>query len=318
MINFRFHLVSLIAVFLALALGVVMGATVIDQAIVDSLNTRIDDVRDEANAQRSENSDLRRELDRLRAYVEGTDDFAVAGRLDGVSVAVVALRDVDGDEVNRAVELAQLAGAVAPGVLWLEEKWLLPDDESIQQLADVLGTAEDDPATLRGSTLAALGDRLAAGSAPLGTDLLVTLVEAEFVSFEPIGEQAGDEGDDEFPLTSWPGADTRVLLVDGTDSNVEMNAVVEPATRAFVASELPLVVGEVFHEQEDGPDRGSRLAAVRGDDSLKAAVSTVDDLELAEGRVTAVLALADLGRGVVGQYGYGAGADRSLPEASPQ
>ena len=32
MINFRFHLVSLIAVFLALALGVVMGATVIDRA----------------------------------------------------------------------------------------------------------------------------------------------------------------------------------------------------------------------------------------------------------------------------------------------
>lgn len=291
-----------------------MGATVIDQAIVDSLNTRIDDVRDEANAQRSENSDLRRELDRLRAYVEGTDDFAVAGRLDGVSIAVLALRGVDGDAVTRPLELAQLAGAAAPGVLWLEEKWLLPDDESIQQLADVLGAPGDDPTTLREAALAALGERLAAGSAPLGTDLLITLVEAGFVSFEVVG----DESDDEFPLTSWPGTDARVLLVDGTDSNVEMNAMVEPATRAFVASELPLVVGEVFREHEDGPDRGSRLAAVRGDDSLKEAVSTVDDLELAEGRVTVVLALADLGRGVVGQYGYGAGADRSLPEASPQ
>ncbi|MGI8797602.1 MAG: copper transporter [Acidimicrobiia bacterium] len=312
MINFRFHLVSLIAVFLALALGVVMGATVIDQAIVDSLNTRIDDVRNEANAQRSENSDLRRELDRLRSYVEGTDDFAVAGRLDGVPVAVMALRNVDGDTVNRAVELAQVAGAAAPGVLWLEEKWLLADDESIQQLADVLGAPGDDRTTLRDSALAALGDRLAAGSAPLGTDLLVTLVESGFVTFEAVGDEASDE----FSLTSWPGTDARVLLVDGTDSNVEMNGVVEPATRAFVASEVPLVVGEVFREQEDGPDRGSRLAAVRDDDDLRAVVSTVDDLDLAEGRVTAVLALADLGRGVVGQYGYGAGADQSLPEAS--
>lgn len=312
MINFRFHLVSLIAVFLALALGVVMGATVIDQAIVDSLNTRINDVRNEANAQRSENSDLRRELDRLRSYVEGTDDFAVAGRLDGVPVAVMALRNVDGDTVNRVVELAQVAGAAAPGVLWLEEKWLLADDESIQQLADVLGAPGDDRTTLRDSALAALGDRLAAGSAPLGTDLLVTLVESGFVTFEAVGDEASDE----FSLTSWPGTDARVLLVDGTDSNVEMNGVVEPATRAFVASEVPLVVGEVFREQEDGPDRGSRLAAVRDDDDLRAVVSTVDDLDLAEGRVTAVLALADLGRGVVGQYGYGAGADQSLPEAS--
>ena len=42
MINFRFHIVSLIAVFLALALGVVMGSTVIDRAIVDGLHDRID------------------------------------------------------------------------------------------------------------------------------------------------------------------------------------------------------------------------------------------------------------------------------------
>ena len=314
MINFRFHLVSLIAVFLALALGVVMGATVIDQAIVDTLNARINDVRDEASAQRSENSDLRRELDRLRSYVEGTDDFAVAGRLDGVPVAVLAFRGVNGDAVRLPVEVAQLAGAAAPGVLWLEEKWLLEDDESLQQLADVLGAPpSDDDAALRDAALVALAERLAAGTAPLGTDLLVSLVDAGFVAFEPVGEQSGDD----FALGGYPAADARVLLVDGSESKTEMNGMVEPAVRAFVGADLPLVVGEVFREQEDGPDRGSRLGAVRDDDELRQLVSTVDDLELTEGRVTAVLALADLGRGVVGQYGFGDGADRDLPEASP-
>ena len=314
MINFRFHLVSLIAVFLALALGVVMGATVIDQAIVDTLNARINDVRDEASAQRSENSDLRRELDRLRSYVEGTDDFAVAGRLDGVPVAVLAFRGVNGDAVRRPLEVAQLAGAAAPGVLWLEEKWLLEDDESLQQLADVLGAPpSDDDAALRDAALVALAERLAAGTAPLGTDLLVSLVDAGFVAFEPVGEQSGDD----FALGGYPAADARVLLVDGSESKTEMNGMVEPAARAFVGAGLPLVVGEVFREQEDGPDRGSRLGAVRDDDELRQLVSTVDDLELTEGRVTAVLALADLGRGVVGQYGFGDGADRDLPEASP-
>jgi Copper transport outer membrane protein, MctB len=42
-------------------------------------------------------------------------------------------------------------------------------------------------------------------------------------------------------------------------------------------------------------------------------VSTVDDLDLTEGRIAAVLALSDLGRNVVGQYGFGAGAEKSLP-----
>jgi hypothetical protein len=37
MINFRFHVVSLIAIFLALALGVVIGAGVIDRGVVDAL-----------------------------------------------------------------------------------------------------------------------------------------------------------------------------------------------------------------------------------------------------------------------------------------
>ena len=51
MINFRYHIVSLIAVFLALAIGVIMGSAVIDRAIVNrledqqtSLERRIGDV----------------------------------------------------------------------------------------------------------------------------------------------------------------------------------------------------------------------------------------------------------------------------------
>ena len=40
MINFRFHVVSLIAIFLALALGVVMGYGVLGQPTVDTLQGR--------------------------------------------------------------------------------------------------------------------------------------------------------------------------------------------------------------------------------------------------------------------------------------
>src|SRR5688572_10434881 len=210
MINFRFHLVSLIAVFLALALGIVMGATVIDQAIVDTLNARIDDVRDQANDQRAENSELRDELNRLRDYLERSDDYAAAGRLTAVPVPVVAFRGVDDDDVRRAVELAQQAGAFAPGILWLEDKWLLNDDEeSLQQLTEIVGEpAGTDAVTVRDSALLALGERLAAGSASLGTDLLTTLSETGFIAFEAVGDQAGDD----FDPAAYPGADGRALV----------------------------------------------------------------------------------------------------------
>ena len=46
-------------------------------------------------------------------------------------------------------------------------------------------------------------------------------------------------------------------------------------------------------------------------------VSTVDDLDLVQGRVATTLALADLRTGVRGHYGYGDDADSAMPERPP-
>ena len=58
MINFRFHIVSLVAVFLALALGIVIGSTVIDRAIVDNLNDRLDTIKRESSETDKRNDEL--------------------------------------------------------------------------------------------------------------------------------------------------------------------------------------------------------------------------------------------------------------------
>ena len=42
-------------------------------------------------------------------------------------------------------------------------------------------------------------------------------------------------------------------------------------------------------------------------------VSTIDDVDLVQGRVASALALAVLARGVVGAYGIGAGAQSTVP-----
>ena len=63
-------------------------------------------------------------------------------------------------------------------------------------------------------------------------------------------------------------------------------------------------------------ERGARLAPVRADSRLDGAVATIDDLELVQGRLAAVLALADVVDGVVGHYGYGPDVDGAAPEAA--
>ena len=127
MINFRFHLASLIAIFLALALGVVVGAGVIDRGVVDTLNSRLDKVERESDRIRGENNDLRGENGSLADFIDKSQCYAVEGRLATDDVAVVAVRGIDGDSVKRSTDAVKCAGGRVNGVLWLEDKWKLTD-----------------------------------------------------------------------------------------------------------------------------------------------------------------------------------------------
>jgi Copper transport outer membrane protein, MctB len=310
MINFRFHIVSLIAVFLALALGIVMGATVVNRAIVDRLNDRIDTVEENANRRKAESDQLRSEVGQLQGYVDASKDYAVTGRLNGANVVTIAARGVNEEAVKQTVELTRRAGGQNLGILWLEEKLTLADDDAQRELGEIVGQTGGNAKATRDSAWNAIASRLAAGGASGGgPDVLNGLENAGFVKFEAVGNQAGDN----FSLGTFPGAGARVLLVDGTEGKVAPNEVLAPLTGALVANQVGVVAGEVFDERDGGPDRGAMLSPIRNNDELTRNVSTVDDLDLTEGHVTAVLALADLSRNVVGQYGYGAGATRSLP-----
>jgi Copper transport outer membrane protein, MctB len=314
MINFRFHIASLIAVFLALALGVLMGYGVLSQPTVSGLQHRIDTVENNANERKRENDDLHDQLSQLQGYVDGTAPFATAGRLDGVTVVVLAARGVNADSVTKTVELLRQAGAKVPCVFWLEPKWSLSNATDVKALADAIDKTERNPAALRADAWTAVAQRLAVGdaAAQVGSDrpdVLQRLSDAGFIKLEGVG----DVSTSDFSFAGYPGRQARALLIAGTGEKVSAAVLINPAAGALGAAKVPTVAGEVFQQQDNGPDRGALLADIRSDQSLAQLVSTVDDLDLEQGRVISALGLADLGRGVVGHYGYGAGATRSVP-----
>ncbi|HEY8216604.1 MAG TPA: copper transporter [Acidimicrobiia bacterium] len=307
MINFRFHLVSLVAVFLALAIGVVAGGA-LGQPTVDTLQSRIDTVEANAEQRRAENEDLRAALDRAEGALDEGSPFAVTDRLTNVPAMMVAVRGVDEEAVNRTVTLARRAGAVVPGVVWLEDRWALPEKDDVQALAQVLGLpASGRRAPLRSEGWDALAARLADGPPAVGPDPLRALADAGFVSL------AGVDSDPP-PLDRIGGPATRAVLVTGTGAAVPPRLVVEPFARVALNRGVPLVATEVFPDDTQGAARGDSLEPIRSNDALTERISTVDDLERTEGSMAAVLALADLGRGVIGDYGIGEGAERQLPE----
>ncbi|HEV3400985.1 MAG TPA: copper transporter, partial [Acidimicrobiales bacterium] len=88
MINLRYHVVSLVAVFLALGVGVVMGSTVIDRVTVDALEAQVDRVENSVKATQAENRRLDEQLRTVRDFADQARDRIAEGHLEGVTVLV--------------------------------------------------------------------------------------------------------------------------------------------------------------------------------------------------------------------------------------
>jgi len=311
MINFRFHIASLIAVFLALAVGVVMGSTLIDRAIVDGLHNQIDKVERRADSQRAENARLQGEVQRLQAFVDTVAPWAVSGTMSN-PVALLAERGIDADQVKAQVELLRRGGGTTTGILWLEPSWNLTDDQQTEVLRRAVGSTARTRQGVRRDAIGALAARLVTGAPPLQPDVLPALIDAHFVTFEGVGADA-----EPFTPGVYPGADARMQLLGGPAAQITVKSFARDFAQAFVGGGAPPVVGEVFAETEHGGARGEWLAPIRSDAQLAVSLSTVDDVDLTEGRIASVLALSQVPVGSFGAYGYGTGAKQPLPEPAP-
>lgn len=163
MINLRYHIVSLTAVFLAMGIGLALGSTFLERATVDnfdgqldSLQTRLEDREDRIGAledQADRQADLDAALDEQAAGL-------LAGRLDGVPVVVLSARGVEEADVRAAVQTLVVASADVQGMWWLTDRWRLDDDGEVSDLAELLDEDSTDPSRLRRTAIDALAGDL--------------------------------------------------------------------------------------------------------------------------------------------------------------
>ena len=125
MINLRFHIVSLVAVFLALAIGIAVGATVVDQGLVSQLNRDIDGFDRQLTARAATIESLEAQVAKDERFAKESEARIVRGRLAAVPVLMVTAAGVD-DAIVQSVRLELMAaGAVMQGELRLEERMAL-------------------------------------------------------------------------------------------------------------------------------------------------------------------------------------------------
>jgi uncharacterized protein YneF (UPF0154 family) len=115
LIDFRYHLVSIVAVFLALAIGIVVGAQAVAPAVTNNLDQAS---RNEAKQIRSlyaHNSQLKAQIAAEEAVAQAAEPTLLHGLLTGQHVVLVLSPGADGPTVDGITSALQKAGAMVTG-----------------------------------------------------------------------------------------------------------------------------------------------------------------------------------------------------------
>jgi len=109
-LTWRYHLLSLVAVFLALGLGVLVGISLSSNGTIQSgQSVLVNDIQHDIEDLRAENNDLSHDRATNLRYQDDSFPFIVGGRLQGKRIAVVASASA-GDEIQRKLTSAIHAG----------------------------------------------------------------------------------------------------------------------------------------------------------------------------------------------------------------
>jgi hypothetical protein len=145
MYNLRYHIASLVAVFLALAIGLVLGGLVVRQGGFDQpQRALVSSLRSEYNGLKRSNAALKSSLAFESAYAKQMTESWVVGRLAGSTVLVVTSgASYEGaDEVARTVKSAGGSTAV---VTLVKPKFALEESQVASSVATILGSTEASP-----------------------------------------------------------------------------------------------------------------------------------------------------------------------------
>ena len=317
MIDFRYHIVSLIAVFLALALGILLGAGPLNQTIGDQLTGQVEDLRADRDRLRAEHELAQLQLERRDDYLDAVAPETLGSTLEGRTVALVVLPEAVAEDATDVRHRLEQAGAVVTAQVHVTDAWTDPAAATFRasftgQLASYLApeAGADDPTDV--VLGAALGQALTRGdddNAPVAD--AATLLDLLSSADEPL-ITIEDEPEEAANATVLLGA--RPAPVDEEDEPAE-----DPSSAERDAAFVELARG-LATTGEGSVDAGSArseqdlLATLRADAAAAEEVTTVDSIDTVPGRMNVPLALAAAIAGTTDHYGVGLDATEIVPE----
>jgi len=303
--SLRHRVISLAAVFIALAIGVVLGSVVFPGPMVSGLRGDNGDLQEQIGTLSDENAVLGEKLSAAGEFDAQMSGRVVRDALAGNSVVLFRTPDARGDDVDAVVKLIGQAGGSVTGTIALTTEFVQANS------AEKLRSVVNSPILPSGTRLdAALMDQGSQAGDLLGIALLINrdpkIVAVDDSARETVLSALRDTG-----FLTYDGrigaADTSVIITGGGLADDAGN---EGATVARLAAGMaPHGSGTVLAGRDGCATGVSAVAVARAEASVADAVTTVDDIGIESGRITAVLALqAAIAGAPSGGYGIGAGA----------
>lgn len=319
MIDFRYHLVSLISVFLALAVGIVLGAGPLRESLGAQLAGQVEQLRTEQDDLRAQADDLRAQNDQLAGFITEIGPDLVAGTLEQNDVVVISDHNSTRQPVQNLSRLLEHAGARSITHLTLQPALWDPGSEqrrsdaldAVAGIAPVLLDRDlEESEQLPGLIVALLTqDSTSEVTSELRSQVWQVLVDNQLVAID-------GEAPPRASAVVYAAAEPAQLTVGSDDDPTAAERAQQLLTAqtrlltAMAESDTPAVLS-VATPDNDGTV--GILRSVRGDSTF-ADLSTTDRLQASDGPVLAVLALIEQVRGGAGDYGTTADADARVPD----
>jgi Copper transport outer membrane protein, MctB len=337
-IDFRYHLVSIVAVFLALAIGIVLGSTELQGPTYNFLNRTTAKLQAQLDQTTSQRNAAQQQATQDELYAQAVQPAVLHDLLTGQRLLIVTEPGAQPSVVNGISTAAIVAGATVTGQINLAPKFFdisgktqgslnqttldvaqaaglqLDTSTTYQQQAaqviasEILTTSPTSPGSPGSS--GSSGSRSASGDqgANAGT-MLQTYAASAFL--RTTGQPAT-------PATLAIVVTPQNAPSDGSAD--QLDQVLIPLVQQLAAKSSATVVAG----SSSGSGAGSPIAVLRSN-NVASQVSTVDDADLVSGQTVTIQALAALlAGGKAGSYGFTANGSVSVapspaptPTASP-
>jgi Copper transport outer membrane protein, MctB len=307
-IDFRYHLVSIVAVFLALAIGIVIGSTsVLKGATLSVLERTTSAERRQIESLIQQNGQLKQQRSADQAFAAASERLLLAGLLEGQHVVLVTAPGAPGGVTSGVSAALTEAGAAVSGQIQMQQPFFATGSQSaLDALSRQLtpsgmilrdGSAQAQAGQLIASAVLARG---AATQPPAGES---TAPDKAILD----GYAAGGFLSVSAPVTT--RATLAVVIIPATPPSTD-NANTQSQSLVTLAQQLGLAGdGTVLAGQLAGSGPGSAIDVLRTG-AQPTRLGSVDNADSASGQIVVAQALNGLlATGKSGNYG-------SLPSAS--